>query len=212
MIANKKLLIIFTLIQILLAQTSMILMKAYSLGTGKDFISFFTSLSFYILIFVIPIIFYLRCINKVSPLSYLKLGNNVLSGIIKAILIGSFIFVVFLIRSKTHSLRNINFKADIFLIVGKVLVGPLEETIFRGFYLQKYKKYTGFTMANLISSTMFACLHIAIMWSNVDNLIFSLVYIMIIGLWMGYIFEKTKSLWCVSIIHSIYDLSIWLLL
>ena len=214
MIANrndKNILILFISIQTLITQAFMIIMKSYSLGTGKDFISFLTSLCLYIFLFIGPTVFYLKYIDKVNPLNYLKLDSNVLSGIIKAILISGFIVLFFLLKNKTYSLRHISFRADIFLILGKMLVGPLEEIPFRGFYLQKFKESMGFLMANLISSALFASMHIIVMLGSTTNLIYSFVYIMIIGLWMGYIFEKTKSLWCVSIIHSIYDLAIWLL-
>jgi membrane protease YdiL (CAAX protease family) len=122
------------------------------------------------------------------------------------------IFTFFLLRNKFRISSDIDFRKDIFLILGKILVGPLEEIPFRGFYMQKFKETMSFSKANILSSALFAFMHITVYSLSGISLVYSLAYVMVIGLWMGYIFEKTKSLWCVSIVHSIYDISIWLLL
>jgi membrane protease YdiL (CAAX protease family) len=208
---NNRHLAVFILVQTLVAQTAMMLMKTGSVGVGKDLGSFFMSFSFYMVIYIIPSIFYLKLVNKINPLAYLRLDRSIMSGILKGILIGSLIFIFFLLRNRFRILSDIDFRKDIFLILGKILVGPLEEIPFRGFYLQKFKETMSFSKANILSSALFAFMHITVYSLSGISLVYSLAYVMIIGLWMGYIFDKTKSLWCVSIVHSIYDISIWLL-
>jgi membrane protease YdiL (CAAX protease family) len=212
MLIGKKKIVVFIVIQLLIAQAVTKLMNGYSISASGDAISFFVSFCFYIVIFILPVIAYLRFVDKANALTYLKLDKNIFKGIAQGILIGSLIFLVFLLKSKNHAIRHINLKTDIFIILGRIIVGPLEEIPFRGFYMQKFKDSMSFPMANMLASILFAFTHINLISGSITNSIFSVLYIMVIGLWMGYIFEKTQSLWSVSIIHSMYDIAVWLLL
>ncbi|WP_212903322.1 CPBP family intramembrane glutamic endopeptidase [Clostridium polyendosporum] len=173
----------------------------------NGFVVFFSALCFYIFIFIIPVMLYLKILDKVNPFTYLKLNHNILSGIFKGIFIGVLIFIFVLLKNKFQIYRYAYVKQDIFYILGRVIVGPLEEIPFRGFYMQKFSKYMSFWKSNILSSMLFSIMHV-LGQVNFE----SLILIFIIGLWMGYIFKETQSLWCVSIIHSIYDLSIWIIL
>lgn len=208
---RARYLIIFTCIQLLLAQLVMQMMKSLDIGRDKGFFSFLISSSFYIFVFIIPVILYLKIIDKVHPLNYLKLDSNFLRGILIGLLIGLGIFVFLLIKNQLKIVDTVNEKEEIYILLGKILVGPFEEIPFRGFYLQKLKNYMGFWYANLLSSILFALMHIQILMAADTHFIYSIIFITVIGLWMGYIFKETKSLWSVAIIHSMYDLSIWII-
>lgn len=197
-------------VQFIISQIVIFSVKDNTLGTDREIIGFIFTLSFYILIFHLPVLIYLTAVDKVNPFIYLKLNNKVLSGIIKGIFIGCFIFLVFLLKSKSHAIRQVSLPQDIFILLGKVLVGPLEEIPFRGFYLQKVEKYMSFSKANVLSTVLFALMHINVLSGSIVNLLYSLVYISVIGLWMGYIFKKTQSIWSSAIVHSLYDISVWL--
>lgn len=198
---------IFSVLQILVALLIIKLSKCYSIGIGNKFFAFLVNLSFYICIFVVPVILYLKFIDRVNPFTYLKLDHNVRSGVFKGILIGAFVFTFILIKNRFEVYRHVYIKQDIFYILGKIVVGPLEEIPFRGFYMQKFSKYMSFWKSNILSSMLFCIMHVI---GQVR--VGSVILIFMIGLWMGYILKKTQSLWCISIIHSIYDLSIWIIL
>jgi membrane protease YdiL (CAAX protease family) len=51
---------------------------------------------------------------------------------------------------------------------------------------------------------MFAVFHFQSL--NFEAL-FRAAFLLVVGLWLGYFFNKTKSLWPPIIIHSIYNLS-----
>ena len=92
-----------------------------------------------------------------------------------------------------------------------MLVGVLEEIPMRGFYLQKFESRMGFLKANILSSLLFTSLHVFDLIQDEANLVFSLALLFIVSLWLGYIFKKTKSLWTVIIVHSIYNLAVYIL-
>lgn len=207
---EKKCLIFFALFQLSSATVFMQFMKKYN-ANANNYYDFILSLCFYILVFIIPIIIYLILYEKVSVINYLKLRSNILSGILIGILISIFIILIFLIKNKFMITNGLNLKRDAYVFIGRILVGPLEEIPFRGFYLQKLKSFYSFWKANFISSALFASMHITEILNGQKNIILSLVIIFVIGLWMGYIFEKTKSLWTVSIVHSVYNLCIFII-
>lgn len=212
MITGKKKIAVFIIAQLFIAQVLTWLTKYYSIGTSSSALSFFTNFCLYTVVLMLPVLIYLRVVDKANVLSYLKLNKRIFRGITQGILIGSLIFLVFLLKSKNHTIKHINLKTDIFIILGRIMVGPLEEIPYRGFYMQKFKDTMSFPMANVLSSVLFAFMHMNLISVSITNSVFSVLYIMVIGLWMGYIFEKSQSLWCVSIVHSLYDIAVWLLL
>jgi membrane protease YdiL (CAAX protease family) len=203
---------VFFILQLTSALIITEIINRITAGSHNTGMLFLFSLGFYVVIYLMPIYIYLRFYNKVNVFSYLKLNSNVRSGIFKGIAIGAFIFIVLLIKNRFIINRQFQFPSDLFVITGRILVGPLEEIPFRGFYLQKIKEYTSFWKANLVTSLIFTLIHVPnfIPVSTVN--IFPLFIIMVVSMWMGYIFYETKSLWCAAIVHSIYDLSIWIIL
>lgn len=212
-IANKekKSFIVFSIIQMTFALVFMQLMKINTIGTRNDIYSFLVNLSLYLFIFIVPVMLYIKLIIRANPFTFLKLDYNVISGIFKGVLVGLFIFLFLLFKNKFQPLKHINLRMDIFIILGRVLVGPLEEIPFRGFYMEKLESYMCFWKANIVSATLFMIVHFpSIVNKNIQSF-YQLIVILCIGLWMGYFYKKSQSLWCVSIIHSIYDLSLWLI-
>jgi uncharacterized protein len=200
----------FTFLQLLGGIIAIQVMGRYNLGVGNDMLSLMINLLFYSVIFIIPILLYLKFYNKTDALEFLKLNRNKVRSIYKAIIIGSFIFVFLFLKNRFHISSKLNFSEDIFLILGTTLVGFFEEIPFRGFYLQKFRQYMGFWRANILSASFFTIMHIPGKYYMGLGNINSILVILLIGLWMGYIFRETESLWSVAIIHSIYNLSLYL--
>lgn len=85
----------------------------------------------------------------------------------------------------------------ILVYVSVVIAAPLfEEFLCRGVILNDFKNTTKFWVANLIQAFVFGAIHM--------NLVQG-VYAFLLGLILGYLFEKYQSLWVPIIIHAVYN-------
>lgn len=84
------------------------------------------------------------------------------------------------------------------LLIGGGIIGPIcEEIIFRGIILKGFLKTYDYKKAILFSAIIFGVIHM---------IPIQMVTAFFIGLVLGYIYYKTRSLWLVSIIHVINNL------
>jgi len=192
---KNKFTIKFIIMQLMLAVIIMIVLNKYN--NNKDV--FIINLCFYIFIFIIPIFIYIWKVFGANPFTYLKLNKNIISGIAKGLLISLFITLIFLIKNRFSI--NTNFQKS-YIIIGLMFAGLFEEIPFRGFYLKVFRIRFGFWKSNLLTSFLFAIIHIE---RVLNGDIIQIVMLFIIGIWLGYIFEKTKSLWAPIIVHSVYN-------
>lgn len=97
------------------------------------------------------------------------------------------------------------------ILAVKFLFGNFaEELFFRGFVQTKLKKVSGFWIALLVQSALFALYHInyAIWYGGSDVVTYILWYLhftFIFGLGMGMIFELTNSIVVTTILHAAYN-------
>lgn len=170
---------------------------------------FIINLSIYLLVFIFPVILYLKFIDKVSPLEFLKLTKNIKQSFKKGFII-SIVFILSLILKKvTLGFNTINFNIGILWISG-LTVGILEEIPFRGFMLQKLIKHTNFIAANLLTTLLFIIIHIPNWLFNGNNIIDSSKSLVVVSFILGYLFKETDSLWVPIICHSVFNLAIWI--
>jgi uncharacterized protein len=165
------------------------------------------------LIWVVPVLLILEYADLHAPCSYLKLKFNQIKGLTWGLVIG-FIYIAFLLL-KDYFLgdKSLNFNIGIHYWLGGLLIGLIEEIPFRGFLLQKIEENMGFWKANLISSILFTVHHYPKwIYQGTGGMILNSVTVLIVGLIFGYVFKKTKSLWSVVILHSIYDLANWIII
>lgn len=164
----------------------------------------------YLILFIIPIFFYLKFKNKVNPLIYLKLLGNSKQGILIGIIISS-IFIILLFYKNGNNTFILN-KLDIgTLWISGLLVGFFEEIPFRGFLLQKLSDNMKFWKANILTTLIFALFHIPTWLINFNgDIIQSAVNISIVSLALGYLFKEYNSLWIPIICHSVFNLCIWM--
>ncbi|PRX16938.1 hypothetical protein BX659_1583 [Orenia metallireducens] len=167
-------------------------------------------------IWIVPVFLYLKFHDKIDPLSYLKLKYNIKQGLIGALGL-SLIFITY------NGLRAYligNLKLDVSLSIntwinGIVFVGLTEEIVFRGFFLKKLWDKLSFKKAMIVSSLLFVFIHYPVWFVKGNlvfpNLIFSSIYIFVIGILEAYIFKKTDSLWACIISHSIHNLIAYIL-
>jgi len=193
MVAKRSLLFI-----ILQLSFGAIIIFSFSL-TSADIPTLLISLSFYLFIFIIPIFFFIRfCLNQ-KPLIYLKLSTDIKKGLIYGIGISLILITAFLLKNLNQPVKNIN----IYFLIGRFLAGPLEETIFRGFYLNTFSKSLKFSHANIITSAIFALLHFNQL--SQQGLII-LLFMFIFSLWLGYFYRQSNSLIAPILIHSTYNI------
>jgi membrane protease YdiL (CAAX protease family) len=124
----------------------------------------------------------------------------------------SFVYVIILQKvfgidapsSKIDELvRSGNVSGNILIVVTAVIAPLCEEVYFRGFLYPAFRKNFGVVIGIFLSSIVFAAAHLDL---------FSFFPIMIIGWILAFMYEKTKSIFPVIFLHSIYNLTLILIL
>lgn len=174
-------------------------------STGKNIVvDFLHNLFFYIIIFIIPTILFIVKLFREDPIKYLNLKPKSIRPILIGLGICAFITIIFSITNKfQYKFHEIN----ILMLIGTMLAGIFEEIPFRGFYQTIIKKRYGFVKANIITSILFMSLHVKLIS---QGYILNLIIVFFVGLWLGYIYEKTESIWAPIMVHSTYNFLIYI--
>ncbi len=86
----------------------------------------------------------------------------------------------------------------ILTFISVVIVAPVvEELFFRGFIYTSIKRHCGITKAIIISTALFALIHV--------DVYYRFIPIIIAGLVLPYIYEKSRSLIAPIIVHAVYN-------
>jgi uncharacterized protein len=124
----------------------------------------------------------------------------------------SFVYVIILQKvfgieapgSKIDELvRSGNVSGNILIVVTAVIAPLCEEVYFRGFLYPAFRKNFGVVIGIFLSSIVFAAAHLDL---------FSFFPIMVIGWILAFMYEKTKSIFTVIFLHSIYNLTLIMIL
>lgn len=115
-----------------------------------------------------------------------------------AILIGSIMGIIeYNILSPIHIIDKIKFFDVILLgIVMFIFIGTVEEVIFRGILQTRFEKIFGLKLGILISGIIFGIMHAS------DGIMNEIIFAMIIGVIMGYIFHISRNIPFVISIHG----------
>ncbi|MEW8955844.1 lysostaphin resistance A-like protein [Clostridium sp.] len=204
---SNKNLYIFITIHLCVNFLISILSKTINLPKEGDItlllITFFT----YLIFSTLPVILYLKFIDKINPIDYVKGSSTMLSGIFKGVLISAFIFLVLFLKNNFI----INLAVNYYILIGRALVTPFEEITFRGFYLNKLSESMSFTKASIISSIIFASVHIPNLFNGETLNFIPLMQIFIVGIWLSYIYKKTNSLMASILSHATYNICLLIL-
>lgn len=90
-----------------------------------------------------------------------------------------------------------------------LLVGILEEIVFRGWFLNSISSFIKDWKANALTSALFVLIHIpswAVSSVDIVTIISTSVGIFILSMVLGWTFSKSKSLWTPIILHMIWDI------
>ena len=157
-----------------------------------------------LLIWVVPVFVYLRSVDRVEPLGYLRLTGRVGRGVMVGLLVTALNVAGSIARfGLPHpSLARITWNS---MLGTSVFVGVIEEIPYRGFMLQQIESRSRFWTANLLSSLLFVGIHlpgwIALHQLSTDRV----VTIFVFGLVMGVVFKYSGSLWAAIVAHSAND-------
>jgi len=170
-----------------------------------------TSAVIKIAIWIIPVILLVKVMERGNPLSYLGLRYNFKKGLKWAGWLSLVFISYFIFLNLTVLKSNIDFQMGLHEWLNTVLlVGIIEEIVFRGFLLRKLMDSYKFWIANTITALLFVSIHFPI-WFYKD--LFELAYLLngiitsfVLGIIFGFIYKQSNSLWSVIIVHSLYNL------
>jgi CAAX protease family protein len=157
-----------------------------------------------LLVWVLPVLLYLRYIDRVEPFTFLKLNQHVRRGLVVALVFTALNFAgsVFRFGAPHPSLARVTWNS---MLGTSFLVGFIEEIPYRGFMLQKFTERSGFGVANVITSLLFLAVHvpgwIALHMLRIDTA----TTVLIFGFVMGIVFRYSGSLWAPIVTHSTND-------
>ncbi|WP_169737921.1 CPBP family intramembrane glutamic endopeptidase [Alkalihalobacterium bogoriense] len=161
-------------------------------------------------IWVIPVFIVVKMVEQKNPLSYLGLRDNIGKGL-KWAAGGSFLLILYfwgvnLLVFKNNMDFQIGFNE---LLNTILLVGLIEEIVFRGFILRKLLDSFRFWVANVVTAFLFVSIHFPIWIYNglfvFPSVLGGIVTAFVLGILFGIIYKKSGSLWSVVIIHSMYN-------
>lgn len=160
-----------------------------------------------ILILVINIIFTLIALLFIKKYKLEeKYGLNVLPKNSRQYLYFIPLFIVGSINLWQGIALQYNGIALFYASISMVLVGFIEEIVFRGFLFRAIENTKGISRAIVISSISFGIVHIFNLFLNPSiDTIMQVIYAISMGFVLVYIFYKSKSLWPCIIFHSIID-------
>jgi uncharacterized protein len=162
------------------------------------------NISLRLLIWVLPVFLYLRWVDHVDPIAYLKLKEQWRRGVLIGLVFTLINFLLSFLRvgwpqPSLHALTWNSLLSTFFLI------GFIEEIPYRGFMLQKFQERFHFWAANLLTALLFVAIHLP-GWIKLDLLRVEMVlFVFIFGFLLGVIFFYAKSLWSVIVAHSLND-------
>lgn len=129
--------------------------------------------------------------------------------------------VIYMLASafiQRHSIGIVATFKPTMLLQDFLVVGICEETVFRGYLLNRLRKIADSEQSALIiQAVLFALIHLPKYLTtypslSVFTMLGQLVTVAILGYLFGWLFLKSRSLWPGIIVHSVWDLLIVLLI
>ena len=162
------------------------------------------NLSIRVLVWIVPVFLYLRYVDGVEPLRYLKLTGDVRRGITvaAALTLVNVLGTALRFGLPHPTLERVTWNS---VLGTSLLVGFIEEIPYRGFILQKLNERVDFWLANLITSLLFLAIHLP-GWTALHMLrADTAVTVFVFGFVMALAFRYARSLWAPILTHSAND-------
>ena len=155
-------------------------------------------------LWVLPVFLYLRYLDRVDPLAYLKLRQHWLRGIVIGLAISLLILLLSLAQQGWPRPRPGALTWNSILSTS-LLIGFFEEIPYRGFVFQKLGGWMSRTSAVVISSLLFVAIHLP-GWLSLHLFTLQiLIFVFVFGVLMAILLLLAKSLWAPIISHSLND-------
>lgn len=143
--------------------------------------------------------------DKLSSL-YIQRGRSRLW-----IIIGLSTFIFLVIAGLFLSLQKNSLEKIISIIPWlfgfSVFIGIMEELYFRGLFLKRFEPFLGIHLSIFLTSLMFSIPHMFVRYiSGIEMSLILFLITFLLGMALGYIIYKTKSIWGAIIIHIGCDL------
>jgi CAAX protease family protein len=157
-----------------------------------------------LVVWVVPVFVYLRYVDGIDPLDYLKLKGRVRRGVVIALALTALNLAGSMARfGLPHpSMERVTWNS---VLGTSFLIGFVEEIPYRGFMLQKFAERLDFWLANVVTSLLFVLVHvpgwIALHMLRAD----AAATIFVFGVVMAIVFRYSQSLWAPIITHSTND-------
>jgi len=161
-------------------------------------------LSIRVTVWVVPVWLYLRYVDGVEPVAYLKLKRHVGRGLLYALVLTAVNLVGMVARfGVPHpAVARVTWNS---ILGTSFLVGFIEEIPYRGFMLRKLAERFNFWLANLITSVLFVAIHLP-GWIALHTLkAETAATIFVFGFVMGTAVRWSDSLWAPIATHSAND-------
>ncbi len=175
-------------------------------------------------VFIFPVYYYIKRIEKKSFLSAIDLKLKIIvPDLILAITVGSIFFLSAIMANLIKFKRIVFFQKEIgfqdlsLMIVLALATGISEEILSRGFVLKRlYAESENIYTSSFFASILFFFLHVPILFTNLkitgNLLLMFLATDMILSLVNSFVFLERKNLSVPILIHAFYNLSIILFL
>ena len=162
------------------------------------------TVAFRVTIWVAPVFWYLRKVDRVEPFEYLRLRQHWRRGVVVGVLFSAVNFALTAWRFGLPHLDHAYVTWNS-ILNASILVGFFEEVPFRGFMLQKLEEKSKFWTAAVISSVLFVGIHLP-GWVLLGRLsAANVAFIFAFGMVMAVLFRYTRSLWASIVAHSLND-------
>lgn len=156
--------------------------------------------------FIVKSLIYILSIGMIYYIIYFIFDNAFLFNFFKYfndILTGKKNITIYDILILEKSLKP---RFEPFMLIGSVIFGPIfEEILYRGLMYNKLKEISNAFIGVLISSILFALLHIPKYGFGTNTF-----FLFLVGILLAYCYEKTNNIYVPILIHSINNFFIFL--
>ena len=156
--------------------------------------------------FVVKGLIYLSSIMMIYYIIYFIFDNAFLFNFFKYfndVLTGKKNITIYDILILEKSLKP---RFEPFMLIGSVIFGPIfEEILYRGLMYNKLKEISNAFIGVLISSILFALLHIPKYGFGINTF-----FLFLVGILLAYCYEKTDNIYVPILVHSINNFFIFL--
>lgn len=174
-------------------------------GLGEATLGYaLVNISLRLVVWVVPVVLYLRYVDHVDPVRYLRLSPHVGRGVAVALAVTVLNIAGSVARfGVPHvSLQSLTWNT---VLGTSFMVGFIEEIPYRGFMLRKFSERIGHWPATMLTSLLFVAIHlpgwIALHMLNAERA----ASIFIFAVVMAVIVRYSSSLWAAIVAHSAND-------